>query len=69
MKKKKHASQPGFQIGTSYLLVICRPMSGHVCCALSVQFTERSVLYKKTGRTSDRLCQRQFTGFRTSGTD
>lgn len=47
MKKKKHASQPGFQIGTSYLLVIFVVLCLVTFAALSLSSSLRDQSYTK----------------------
>ena len=47
MRKKKHASQPGFQIGTSYLLVIFVVLCLVTFAALSLSSSLRDQSYTK----------------------
>ena len=47
MKKKKHTSQPGFQIGTSYLLVIFVVLCLVTFAALSLSSSLRDQSYTK----------------------
>lgn len=70
--KKRPDSMPGFQIGTSYLLVIFIILCLVTFAALALSSALRDQSYSLqsgTGKTPDRIRCRQYTGFCPAGTD
>lgn len=68
--KKRPDSMPGFQIGTSYLLVIFIILCLVTFAALALSSALRDQSYSQAlAKTSDRIRCRQYTGFCPAGTD
>ena len=68
-RKKRPDSMPGFQIGTSYLLVIFIILCLVTFAALALSGAAGPVLQSGAGKTPDRIRCRQYTGFCPAGTD